>query len=367
MKVPDLRTIAIALAALIAGGFFVQVVVDQGDDGNGHKTKTVKVSVGKTTPTGDLAGSKPDPGEATAVPPSQSEMRDETPAGVPKADLVSGQAVTAKLGEQLPNEPQAVGGAENYSVKQDFAGHVYSDFIPGVLPTEACIHYTVSPNLTGWGDVLGTQAYFINTRVGSSTFIVDFEAHVLQMVPLSKKSWTQGSFNPKCRFSIEIIATGRETRAQWLASPLFKKRVLASLMRDNMRRYGIPLRFVDPKDCTAPPGWTDHDHIECGNEHTDVSPTCARHDFATGAAHQPYPAGCTGFPRDVLQRQLTAQDRQVSNLLKARRSHRIVHAKLAAAVKCDRQKRKHCPTKSQRASWRAQNNALHQKYGKQLA
>jgi hypothetical protein len=367
MKVPDWRTVLIAVSALIAGGFFVQVVTDQSDDGAGHKTTTVKVSVGKAAPAGDLAGAKPDPGEATAMLPSQSDLRDETPPGVPNAQLKTGEQKTDKLGSSLPTEPQAVGGAENYSVKQDFAGHVYSDFIAGVTPTEACIHYTVSPNLVGWGDVLGTQAYFIHTRVGSSTFIADFEGHVLQMVPLSKKAWTQGSFNPKCRFSIEIIATGKETRAQWLASPLFRRRILASLMRDNMRKYGIPLKFVDPQGCTAPPGWTDHDHIECGNEHTDVAPSCAQHDFTTGAARVPFPAGCSGFPRDVLQRQLTEQDRDVAALLKARRSHRIVHAKLGAAVACDRAHRKGCPSASQRKAWRAQNAQLHRKWGRQLA
>lgn len=299
------RGIAVLVAALIAAALIVASVAvnDDGPQGQGSVQPTPTATAAPTIapPEGDLQATPPDPGEPVTQTPAESELRDETPPDVPKATLDAGKEKTDELGKALPEEPQPVGGAQNYTVTQDFSGQVYSNF-SSVTPTEFCLHYTVSANVTGWGDVRAIQAYFKKTRAASSTYIADFEGHILQMVPLSNKAWTQGAFNPYCRASVEIIATGRETRAQWLASPLIKKGILSSLARDVMKRYGLPLRFVDPVGCAAPPGYTDHNHIECGNEHTDVAPT---------------------FPFDVFKKQITskplvrvtAKDRQYCRLI----------------------------------------------------
>jgi hypothetical protein len=50
-----------------------------------------------------------------------------------------------------------------------------------------------------------------------------------------------------------------------------------------MARNGIPIRRVDPIGCNFIPGYTDHNALECGNDHTDVLPN---------------------FPWDVLGKQL---------------------------------------------------------------
>jgi hypothetical protein len=68
----------------------------------------------------------------------------------------------------------------------------------------------------------------------------------------------------------------RHDRLQRLARPVARdadlpRGVLADLMRDAMR-HGIPLRRVDPVGCNFIPGWTDHNALECGNNHTDVLP-----------------------------------------------------------------------------------------------
>lgn len=266
----------IAAVVALAAGFGIGITTND-DDGDGVPdrvtiTRTV-TQPAKTTaeapPAGDLEAVAPDGARATEEP-AQSPLRDETPPDVPESVLESGAERTDDLADRLP-PPAPVGGAQNYSCTQDFSGTVYSSR-NGVRPTEWVNHYTVSPNVTGWSDVRGIQAYFKRTRVASSTYIIDFEGHCLQMVPESAKPWTQGAANPWA-ISVEIIATGRETRAQWLASPLIRDGILAALTRDSARRNGIPLRRVDPNGCVFTPGITDHNALECGNDHTDVAPS----------------------------------------------------------------------------------------------
>lgn len=236
-------------------------------------------------PAGDLEASR-DAATATSIHPPDAPLRDQTPEDVPADQLQEGQEAVEQAAKnpRLPpaDKPLPVGGAQNYSCTQDYSGRVYSSR-NGAKPMSHKLHFTVSPNVTGWRDIRGVQSYFKRTRVGSSTYIVDFEAHCLQMVPESMKPWTQGAFNPTS-ISTEIIATGRETRAQWLASPLIRRGVLASLVRDSNRRHGLPLRRVNPVGCVDQLGVTDHNALECGNNHTDVAPA---------------------FPWDVFMRQLT--------------------------------------------------------------
>lgn len=295
------------LAAVIAATAGLTVVITD-DDGDGRPDRIV---VQKRAPQGDLVAAA-EPGKAVTEP-ARSELRDETPPEVPQDDLREGRQVNNVFEDAL-RPPLPPVGAQNYEVQKDFSGHVYSDFVAGITPTEFCLHYTVSPNVPGWGDVYAIRDYFKRTRIASATFIADFEGHILQMVPLDHKSWTQGAFNPYCRASIEIIATGAETQAQWLASPLIRDRILSSLMRDVMRRYGLPLRFVDPIGCGAPPGYTDHNHIECGNDHTDVGQQFPFAALAAQLAESPCIARCKQ------EKVVRARDR----------SHRVTHERMRA-------------------------------------
>lgn len=287
------RTILTAVLAVLATAGVTITVTDVNLDG---RPDSVTVVVAKHTPSGDL-----DAGEAPAtskgVDPGTSSLRDETPKGVSIDELRQAQAKTETLSSDLPalDAPLPVGGAQNYECKQDFAGQVYSARAPGSKVVQFVLHYTVSPNTTGWGDVLAIRDYFRRSRVGSAHLIVDFEGHCLQQVPWSQKAWTEGSFNSMSE-SVEIIATGKETTAQWEASPLIRKKILASIVRDRLRARGLPLKFVDPNGCIPQRGYTDHNHLECGNSHTDVAPS---------------------FPFKVFQRQLvdgpgvvTATDRR---------------------------------------------------------
>lgn len=275
------KSLVASLLALVVGLGVTLAVTLSDDDHNGipdritvtvtKKAVAPAVQAAKAPPAGDLQQQAPAQAKAT-MDPAQSALRDETPPDVAAEQLEQGQRQTEQLGKGLPTRGPPTGGAQNYSVTKDFSGHVYSTF-GSVTPTAFCLHYTVSPNVTGWADVRGVQAYFQRTRVGSATYIADFEGHILQMVPLTRKAWTQGAMNPFCRASVEIIATGRESRAQWRAAPLIRDGVLAALMHDVMSRYRLPRRFVDPVGCSMPPGYTDHNHMECGNDHTDVAPS----------------------------------------------------------------------------------------------
>lgn len=281
------RALLLSLVALCAGVTVTVVVADPDQDGRPDQA-TVIVERAAPQPAGDLAVPTPASPGATVAPP-QSVLRDETPPAVRAPELDAGRAANERRDDRLPARPQPVGGAQNYSCRQDFSGNVYSSR-RGQRPLSAKLHYTVSPNVPGWGDVRAVQGYFKRTRVGSSTFIVDFEKNCLQMVPLDAAPWTQGAFN-RTSWSIEIIATGRETRQQWLASPLIRDGMLAALVRDTNQRLGLPLRWVDPVGCVDQLGITDHDLLECGNVHTDVKPA---------------------FPTDVFMRQVADRPRAIS-------------------------------------------------------
>jgi hypothetical protein len=261
------------VAILLAGVSVTLVITDGGGPGNTH-SRTITVHVGakaQAPPGGELETKDP------------SALRDETPASVPAPVLAAAEKVEEKAAEPLPavDNPLPVGGAQGYSCRTDYAKRGFGDRRAGAKVMGVKLHYTVAPNIPGWSDVDGVGDYL--ERVGlSAHLIVDFEGHCEKKVPFEKNAYTQGAFNSTSE-SIEIQATGRETRAQWLASPLFKKQILAAIVRDRLRARGLPLRFVDPVGCTDRLGYTDHNHLECGNNHTDVSPS---------------------FPFDVFQAQL---------------------------------------------------------------
>lgn len=276
----------IAFAAFLGVTGIVVTFVD--DDGDGGPDR-IRIEVQTHAPAGDLAA----PAEDTGDDPAQSVLRDETPPGAAPQTLEQGAAEA----DQIELEPKEVGGAQNYEIKQDFSGAVYSSR-NGAHVLNFIVHCTVSPNLPGWGDVYAIRDYFKRTRIASATFIGDFEGHILQMVPRDQKPWTTGWFNPWSE-TIEIVSTCTESREQWMGSTLIRDGILASLMRDEMNRNGIPIRRVDPVGCTVPTGYFDHAHAECGNFHTDISYGCRS---LTG---EPTYVGCN-FPWEVLGDQLAA-------------------------------------------------------------
>jgi hypothetical protein len=321
---PRIRTIIIAVVTLVVGLLGGSIIWDEDES-----SPPPDVTVTQPIVAGDLAATDPEDENRVTIAPADSDLRDETPEGVPTDTLRAGKDRVEGL---EPLQPKPVGGAQNYEIRQDFSGAVWSSR-NGAVPREACLHYTVSGNVTGWGDVYAIRDYFKRTRVGSATFIVDFEGHILQQVPRDQKPWTQGFFNPWC-ISWEIIATGSETKEQWLASPLIRNRILSSHVRDELRRMGAPLKFVDPVGCNVPAGWTDHNAFECGNDHHDVTPNFPYAVFQRQLLEGPCGKGC-----EALKAREKASHRRYRARDCKRRPHRRKVSELNRA-ECRRVKRK---------------------------
>jgi hypothetical protein len=227
------------------------------DDGDGRPDRvTITVPIVSQAPQGDLNTEGPLKGSPSPA------------------------TVLGNIGNELALvAPIPPAGAQTYSCRKDFSDHLYSSR-NGIKPTEWILHYTA-----GNGTPRSILDYFARTRAANATFIMSLDGKdCIQAVPISEKPWTQLGANSYA-ISIELVTTGYNlSRDDWLKAGIFQHGTLAALMRDTMRANGIPLRFVDPVGCNFPPGYTDHNHLECLNNHTDVAPT---------------------FPFDVLQRQLT--------------------------------------------------------------
>ncbi len=250
-----------------------------------------------------------------------NQLKDETPPGVPRIERLKGEEIERRRERQL--DPGPLGGAQNYSCRKVRPGPSSSRGGRRVLSVK--LHYTVSPNLPGTRDLYGVDIYFKRSGAGSAHRIVDFEGNCIETVPPSQKAWTQGNFNPTS-YSYEIIATGRESRAQWLGSKLIKRGILAAMVRDDIQRFGLRRRLVDPAGCADQIGYTDHNRLECGNNHTDVAPA---------------------FPWDVFNRQVT-QGTSASTGCASKRTKQI-----ADKLDLHRKRRNAAPRSSER--WRAEN------------
>jgi len=142
----------------------------------------------------------------------------------------------------------------------------------GARPSLLVMHFTVSPNRPGRGDVDGVTKYFNNPRVGaSSNYVTDAEGNCNYIVPEAAKAWTQGAFNPWA-ISWEVVNTGRErTYAGEPGGPGLAK--LGLTVSDAARRWGIPLRRGATSGCRIlRSGIVDHESLDCGNNHTDIRP-----------------------------------------------------------------------------------------------
>ncbi len=287
---PRWALLAAALIAALAAVVGIPLIVDDDEDPPRPQAPPVTISVpGAPSVVADRdqqlepaeRRQAADPTPADQGPDVHEDQVDEFSAGVNPDAAENGLQQTDAPGKA---GPRPAGGAQGYSCRYKPAGNQSSRAGQKVLL--GVLHYTVSPNRPGWSDVNAIWGLF-NTRsfAASSTYIMDFEGLCLRLMSEGAKPWTQGNFNGRS-VSIEVIATGGETRAQWLAAPIFAKGILAALRRDVLRRNGLPLRRVNPAGCTVQQaGWTDHDALECGNDHHDVTPA---------------------FPYDVFQRQLTA-------------------------------------------------------------
>lgn len=143
----------------------------------------------------------------------------------------------------------------------------------GQRPGLIVLHYTVSPNRAGTGDVASIVVFFNNPRAqASSNYVVDNEGHCAYIVSELNKAWTQGNMNPASACSFEVINTGHEaTYIGPAGGPGLRK--LARVVSDCAKRWGIPLRIGATNGCSVTlTGIVDHDSLACNNFHTDIKP-----------------------------------------------------------------------------------------------
>lgn len=276
-----MKTHARLLAALVVAIALVAVVLLLVLDGDDDRPPPAPRGDAVTQPLGAPALARPDvPNTITvpAAPLAQAQRdgagdhggsRDEAPDGVPGDELRAGQRQQDDLAQRddLPivtplAAPTQAGCrsrfVRNYSSRR------------GVRPRIFVLHYTVSPNRPGRGDV-DTITGLFNTPsfAASSNYVVDDEGNCDYIVRESDKSWTQATFNP-VSISVEIIATGREGR---LTGPAGLTK-LGRIVSDSTRRWGIPLRAGAVSGCTVTrSGIVTHQMLgSCGGGHVDISP-----------------------------------------------------------------------------------------------
>ncbi len=272
LKIPREAHGALAILALLISSVTLGItIVDTDGDG---KPDSIEVTVNSTTP----AGVKLAPADTEVSAPTAQVKA----AGV---NLEDGLRVAPAIAppptqEQLDRvdqlelarpPPGPTGGAVS-----GFAGCATR-----IIPTNwssvrssyawQVLHYTVSHNTPGWGDVNSIIALFSNPgRQASSNFVIDAEGHCAYIVPITGKAWTQAGGNP-WSISYEIIAYGNET----VYLPPAGLAKLKSVMAQVAARTQIPQRRGSVTSGCTPGtrGIVQHkDFGLCGGGHVDITP-----------------------------------------------------------------------------------------------
>lgn len=248
-KNPDVRRLLLIVLTVLAGAA-VTVVVSSPDE-HGHRSITVSVGSARSS---DVA--------------HHDGLRDETPGGVDPRILEAGRQQQERLAfsDQLPIvTPDAAPAQRGCRTRlvQNFSSR------RGVAPRLEVAHYTVSHNVTGWGDVDAIVGLFDQASFqASSNFVIDAEGNCAYIVRTSDKAWTQAAANP-VSISIEFVAMGNEGRLS--AAAVAKG---ARVFADQGRLWKIPARLGSISGCVVQRGGiVDHAMLgECGGGHHDLKP-----------------------------------------------------------------------------------------------
>lgn len=250
-----------ALAVAVAGGLGIGYAVH---DDVEEATQTITKVLVPGSPPVVLDGDAQDTAGTPKGADSHEDLRDETPPGVDQADV-------ERIEESRPSgigQPRPVGGAQRLACT--FKPVVnFSSRATGSKVSMFVLHYTVSApgSIDAIWSLFNTPSF-----EASSTYLLDLkDGKCYRLMDPDKKPWTQGAFNSVSE-SVEIVARGTESTETWKNSPIFKNMLLAELVLDRLRARGLPLRLVNPNECTPLAGYTDHNRLECGNTHTDVAP-----------------------------------------------------------------------------------------------
>jgi N-acetyl-anhydromuramyl-L-alanine amidase AmpD len=195
--------------------------------------------------------------------------RDETPPGAPSSALNAAQRQQDALAatDQLPivtpwAAPEQAGCVtrlvQNYSSRR------------GVRPRLFVLHYTVSPNRSGWSDVYSVVYLFDQAAFqASSNYVIDSEGHCAYIVRESDKAWTQAAMNP-VSISVEVINSGSEPTYAGVAGLARVGQIGCAAMT----RWQIPLQVgAVSNGVVTRPGLVDHNMLGAvGGGHHDITP-----------------------------------------------------------------------------------------------
>jgi hypothetical protein len=263
------RVLLATLLTLAAGGGAVVAIAVRDDDQGGRPDHSSVRVVIPAPPGGHAQIVTVDPDQSLSPAEQQADahagvadlhedMRDESPG---KPGLSNPPAATKTIPKDI-GPPVDLGGAQIYSCPDRYVRNYSARTQKAVM---FVLHYTVS--VPGSFDAI-RRLFDTSSFAASSDFLMELAGRCGRLVPPNGKAWTQLSFNGPSR-SVEIVSYDM-TRGQWLNAPIVKKGILAQLVADNLKQMGAPPRFVDPVGCTPQGGFTDHEHLECGNNHTDV-------------------------------------------------------------------------------------------------
>lgn len=274
-----------AVAVIAAAGISISVLV-----GGGGPTR-VEIQIGGPHGTHTQTLTVPAVAVDQAADVAEHEgMKDETPAGAPRAVIEAAREQQDKLAanDQLPivtpdAAPEQAGCrtelVQNFSTRR------------GVRPRIFVLHYTVSANRVGWSDVNAIVGLFDRPAfAASSNYVIDGEGHCAYIVRESDKAWTQAALNPVA-ISAEVINTGHEQR--YMAQPGLVK--LAEVVSDALKRWEIPVQLgAVSGGVVTRAGIVDHGMLGvAGGGHHDISPYKVGQVIAAvtayRAAHTPRP------------------------------------------------------------------------------
>lgn len=287
----------VAVLALLAGGGAVVVtVVPNGGSPVPPAMITVPVDGLDAGKAPDRSIEVPKGVVQQVAPVLESGLQGESPAGAPPADLAAAAKQAADIARtQLPL-PTAGATLGYEGCRTSFVRNQSSR--RGVRPQVQVLHYTVSPNRVGWGDVDAVVALFDrSSSQASSNFVIDGEGHCAYIVPIEAKAWTQAAGNP-FSVSYEVIDNGNE--GVYMAPAGLAK--LRSVVREVARRTGIPMRrgAVSGSCTVVRTGIVQHrDWGTCGGGHGDIAP----------------------FPVDAIVRQLVAGGVTATDVVTCRKLH----------------------------------------------
>lgn len=209
-----------------------------------------------------LASSPAVPELANVGPDIHEDARDETPPGISRDE-----ADDALVNPPGLRKPQPFRGGAQTVRCDSHPVRNWSYRASGVRVSQFVLHFTVSPP----GSINGIRAMFDNPSSGASSHIgLELDGECQQWVDWAHKAWTAGAFN-SASDQVEIV-TNNLTRNEWLAAPILRDAILARIIVERLKARGLPPTLVDPEGCTPRAGVTDHNRLECGNNHWDVGP-----------------------------------------------------------------------------------------------